>query len=158
MLIFKRWGIRRKHSSSTWQDTFDGFPQPLQSNQNIVAQINPQRSTTVRLQRLEIAERLRILEHTKTVRRFRDRKVNFVLRGNLDEDSGILPAFVKLPGVMQEPWTITTHRGATRRVANQLANGLQLRFSFRSLFNVGQQRHVIRIGYLLEVSTEDFTN
>ena len=70
------------------------FLQLLESGERIRAEINADGAPPTRRKGAEIAERLRLLQGTESVRLPRDRQVRSIRRRDLDKDARIRPALV----------------------------------------------------------------
>src|ERR1700758_3848068 len=76
-------------------------------------------------QDLEIAAGLGGFYNTKRILLAGHREIGLVVAGDLEEDSGVGAAFVRLAGGMQEAWAESETRGHAFLVANGSANILQ---------------------------------
>src|SRR4051812_4190464 len=76
----------------------------------------------VRLDRSEVAGRLRVDQLSERVRPTRDREVVGVVRCELEEPAGGWPALVQLAGRVEEPRPVAGRRRAARSVAEERAD------------------------------------
>ena len=115
----------------------DGLEHFLQSDFDRTAQVNPQNGPVPRNQRLHVAERLGLLQNRKPERLTRDRSVARVVRGELDEQTFVRPAFMKLSGRMQKSRPKTERRRLPEGIPQPHAEGLEQRFVRARGFDVG---------------------
>src|SRR3954468_14059738 len=73
-----------------------------QSRLEVALEMYPQRAAAAFGQHVEIAARLRRLDHAKTRLLAGHREILGIVGGDLQEDAAVRPAFVGLPGGMQE--------------------------------------------------------
>src|SRR3954451_25398120 len=79
----------------------------FQSRIDIAAEVDRQRAAVARLQRLEIADRLRAAEHTERELLARQRHIIASASVELQEDSVVGASFVQLSGRMEEARAVT---------------------------------------------------
>ncbi len=107
-------------------------------------------AATVLLQRLQVAQRLRVLQRAETVWLAGDGYILRVLRRDLDEQAGVGPALVQLPGRMQETRPEAQRRRDVQAVAQREASPLKLTLNRFVVGQIGHDRHVVARLHLLE--------
>src|SRR5271157_4400321 len=81
--------------------------QPAQPLLHIAAEIDTDGAAMPAGQRLEVTQRLGLLEHPKGELLSRNVDVVDVVRGYLDEHTTVRTALMQLPGGVQKAWTVT---------------------------------------------------
>src|SRR5579884_1023509 len=92
--------------------------QRRQSRRKILTQMHAQCAAIALSQYLEVASRLSCFHDTEGELLSRNGNVDGVVASDLQKDSRIGTAFVRLPGRMQEPWTEAEAGGRALLVAN----------------------------------------
>src|SRR6185437_14810896 len=105
--------------------------------------MNAQRAPTALHQNLEIAARLRRLHHAEAVGMAGHVDIARIVAGDLQEDSRIGAALVRLPSRVLEARPETEADGGAGPVANARAECSQCLRVRRVALDIGQQRHVI---------------
>src|SRR5689334_22677965 len=111
--------------------------------QNSVTEVNSDHAPATRFQSAEVAESLRLLEHTERVGFTGYAKISTILRAELEEDAAAWSTLVKLSGRMQETRTVAGGCGAVGRVAQVSSEVLEFSIEFRCLFGVVEKRDVV---------------
>ena len=111
--------------------------------QGVIAKIDPDHAAPALHERAEIPERLGLLQDAERVRLAGNREINRVVGHNLKEYARVWTTFVKLPGRMQETWSIADRSGAMGLIAQLGSELLKLAIDLGCLFDVIQKRDVI---------------
>ncbi len=103
---------------------FDDRFEPRQAGDRI-GEMEAESTAASLLERGQVAERLCGDERPERLGPARDRQIPGRIGGDLEEDPGVRPALVELPGRVQEARPEPERRGGARRLADPLADGLQ---------------------------------
>src|SRR4029453_16247592 len=109
-------------------------------------------------ERLEIAKRLSLLQHTKRKRFIGQRHIDSVVGGHLYEHTARRSALVKLPSRMQKARPISRSRRNVNSIAQVSSNCLDQLLVFRCLLNIVQHRNVIACVRPLEMRGDKTVN
>src|SRR5574340_1714909 len=109
------------------EDGFQSLAQVRQSSGDIFAYVDPQHSPAVSAQRFEIAEQIGAFEDAERVRLVRNRRIDRLLRSDMQEEAGVRTAFMKLPGGMKVARPVADRRGDTQPIPQQSARSEERR-------------------------------
>lgn len=148
-----RFPIRRVTRGSL-KGRFKRLEQRRQSAGDIFTYMDPQHSSAVFAQRFKIAERLSAFEDAERVRLVRNRRVDRLLRSDMQEEAGVRTAFVELPGGMKVARPVTDRRGDMQPIPQQSTDRLKPLLDVRLFGEVRQQRHIIPDVCVLKESSQ----
>src|SRR5437016_7233978 len=89
-----------------WEPGLNDLKQRAKPGGNVRAQMHTYRPPMTTRKRLKIAERLSLLQHAERKRLIRQRHVDSIISGHLDEHTARRTALMKLTGRVQEPWSV----------------------------------------------------
>src|SRR4051812_37477517 len=147
---------RRPRSSCLHYRVLHHVRERLQSRVDVAAEVHAQRAPIARLQRLEVADRLRAAEHTEREFLARQRDVLASAAGELQEDAVVGAAFVQLSGRMEEARSVAGGRRDVQLARDRLADRGDLLVALRRFGEVLGERDVIARLHLRQQRADRF--
>jgi hypothetical protein len=138
--------------------TTDEEEQAVQATGDIRTKVNTNRPTMATGQRLEIADRLGLLECPKGPGSARDRKIRIVISGQLNEEAAVVAPLVHLASRVKKAGTVAGGSCDVVALTNCLAHLLEQLLVFRSLLNIAQNRDIIALPEPAQMGGNDFAD
>ena len=115
----------------------------IEARERVLSKVDTDHATASTRKRAEVAKRLSLFEDAESVRLAGHGKVDLVVGADLDEDSAVWPALVKLTSRVKKAWPIAGGRRAFRTIAYSSSQFLKGTIDLGSLFDVVQKRDVV---------------
>ena len=136
------------------QRLIDSRSQRLQPCRHIGFQVNPQSPAAARLQHRQVPSGLGVNHHAKTQLLPRNRYIDGVTRGDLQENAGVGTALVVLPGGVEEARAEAQAGGHALLVAHLVPQALNHCLMFGEHGQVGQRGEVVAGVNLVEMGAQ----
>src|SRR5688572_370990 len=114
-----------------------------QTRLRVAAEVNANHAAAAARERAKVAKCLCLLEDAEAVRLAGHWEIDLVISGNLNEDSAVWSAFVKLAGRVEKSWPIADCSRALRTIPYSSSQLLECAIGLGRLFDVIQKRDVV---------------
>ena len=136
------------------QNLFYQFRELRKARLYVAAEVHAQRAALAVGENLKVPASLRRFHHSESVLLSGNRQVGRVVAGDLQEDAAVGPAFVSLPGGVQESRAEPEAGRDPFLISHHHPQSLQERFVLGIHFYICQQREIIAVAETGEVSAE----